>query len=756
VNDELEKLDNEVVETSAPKQEANVVKLYLNLIQRKIILIIALAIFGFIPAWFLSKKDPIVYVGRFEILLEPFTTEEKLTDASILTRTTGLVDESVLTLDYPTILRILKSNAILSKIAVKIKERFPQISEEFILQNLQKNLTVQRASIGKSRFDVTKIIEVSYQNNNPDLVEIVLKSAAKEFIQYSLEEREQSLSYGVKFINEQIPKLQAKINNIQDQKKKIQTKYQLVNPEDKGDSLFLRKVENEQDLVSTQRQLKEAKVLANKLREDLGLSAEESLIASTLSQNPERQLLITEIQKIEAEIAAKSATFTDNNPLIQNLQEQKDNLSKLLNNKNREIISEQNLENLNPNILVYQDSNRLTLIKNLIESQNQIDILSARYQSLLDLQAEINQELAIIPDIIKEYNELERELILNTNILNQLSTQKETLSVEIAQKKSPWQLISEPAIPRDKNGVPIGYPPDSKKKLIAGLGGGLMIGLLMAILIEKKQNIYHEESDVENSFSAPILGKINITDKINPRNNSRNEESKQLKAENLLGEMDVHFFSGFDNSDEPSEKMKIMTIENQNQKSFQELSTNLHFQFSKNSKNSILICSLSPEDEQAFIAVNLAKNIAVAGQKVLLIDLNFQQPEIHLFFQQDNQQGLKQLLYNTSKNQGLTKPIKVQENLAIIPTGQSQGELPSDLASQENLSTIFSFFNDYDFILYNSSFFIDNYQLCLLAEKTQGILMVVRLKSTPQSLLKQAMERVNNYQLNILGFVVIA
>jgi uncharacterized protein involved in exopolysaccharide biosynthesis/Mrp family chromosome partitioning ATPase len=756
MNDEFEKLEDDVVEASTPKLESNLVKQYLNLVKRRFIVIILFGLCGFIPVWYLIKKSPVVYVGRFEVLLEPFTSEEKLTDASILTRTTGLVNQGASTLDYPTILRILKSNTILSKIAAKTNERFPDISQEFILEDLQKNLAVERVITGQSRFDITKIIEVSYQNNNPDLVEAVLESAAAEFIQYSLEEREQSLSHGVKFINEQIPKLQTKINSIQDQKKKIQTKYQLVNPQDKGDALFASKVQNEQDLVSTERELKEAKILADKLREDLGLSAEESLIASTLSQNPERQILIAELQKIEAEIANKSAIFTENNPLIQNLQEQKNNLSQLLNEKNKEIISEQNLDSLNPKILVYQDSNRLTLVQNLIESQNQIDILSARYQSLLDLQAKINRELAIIPDLINEYNELERELVLNTNMLNQLSTQRETLSVEIAQKKTPWQLISNPTIPRDQNGVVINYPPHFKKKLVTSLGGGLVLGFLIAILWEKKRDIYYEKGDIENSFSSPILGEIKISAYIT--NKLFGTHRQKLKQENSLTEVNSIFTHFTSNSKSPA--INLIAVEKENQKNFQELATNLYFNFPKknqnSNQNSILVCSLSPEDQQALITVNIAKNLANIGQKVLVIDVNFREPEIHKFFQIDNQEGLSDLLKDTTQKQPKNNLIiNIQDNLGIIPTGEKTKELPNNLASEQTLSLISSISQDDNFVIYNSSFFLEDYELCLLAEKTQGILMVVKLKSTSQSLLQKAIKRIQDYQLNLIGFVVL-
>ena len=63
--------------------------------------------------------------------------------------------------------------------------------------------------------------------------------------------------------------------------------------------------------------------------------------------------------------------------------------------------------------------------------------------------------------------------------------------------------------------------------------------------------------------------------------------------------------------------------------------------------------------------------------------------------------------------------------------------------------------NGADLILYNTSFFLESHELCLLAKKAAGIVMVVKIEQTPQSSLTEAIERIKNYNLNFLGFVVV-
>jgi Mrp family chromosome partitioning ATPase len=421
----------------------------------------------------------------------------------------------------------------------------------------------------------------------------------------------------------------------------------------------------------------------------------------------------------------------------------------LLNQKNREIIEQKNINinDLNPNVLIYQDRNRLNLIETLIETQNQIDILSTRYKSLINLEKEINQKLAIIPDVIKQYNELDRQLILNNNILNTLSTQKETLRVEAAQKENPWQLISELKLPRDQDNHIIGYPPDPKKKLVAGLGAGFLLGFLVAVLWEKKADIFYEESDLEYCFGQPILGKIKLNNLFNSHQNKLSSETINddiIHGENgsfISNIIENSHNNGYEKSNNiATNKLKIRDLE---EKSFKELSVNLHFKLSKITPNSILISSLSPEDNQDFVTANLAKRISQIDKKVLLIDLNSKNSQINSFFELDNEENLVSLEEEDTIQ--IIQRIDNYDNLVILNTKES--DLKKNIYSTLN--------KNFDLIIYNSSFFLDNYELSLLAEKTEGILMVVKIKSTSFSSLQKAIKRINDYNLNLLGFIVV-
>ena len=741
--------DIDDINSSSPDQQKNnrsPIKYYLNIFKRRWLIILGFFMAGFIPAFVLSKFDPDFYLANFDMLLEPVTSEEQLTDPSVIARS-GSNTKDIFSIDYPTILQILKGRSMLEKVANIVSQKYPQYPQGYIFQTFKENLVIERTKSGESRFDTSKIIFVGYTSSDPKLTITVLNTLIDEYLKYSKEEREKNLQAGVSFITEQIPVIELKINQLQDQQKAIQRKYEFIQPVVTGESLSNINITNKQELQRLDAQIEELTTLVNKLQKDLGLTPKEALAAMNLSQDPERVNLLTQLQQIESQIALDSAALTSTHPNLLNLKEQKSNLDRLLVEVNRTILRENNInQNVNPRVFAHQDANRLTLIQQLVETQNQLESLSSRYQSLKQNQIQTTKELTVLPDVIKEYENLQRQIELNTNILNQLSSQKEALTVDLIQKQTPWEILSQPQLPLDEYGNAIGSPPNSKKKLFAGSFAGLMLGLLGAIVIEKKRDVVYETSDLQHIFDLPILGVLPLYEK---------KDTKETKQT-------LSMSSFFDNS-------VIQSIESLNRFKPTELSTskaclseiyaNLHFSLANSgdyNHDEVIISSLNPIDGQGYFCASLAKIAADFDRKVLLIDANNIEDEISYYLDHSIYSDVKELSEDQAMIDSETNQTNLREsNISLVTAGRENADFPLSLGSEQTQAGIKSIGQNYDMVLYNTSFFLEMYDVSLLAEHTQGIVMVVRLKHTPFSLLKEAVNKMNNYDLKFLGFVVI-
>ncbi|ELR97487.1 polysaccharide biosynthesis tyrosine autokinase [Gloeocapsa sp. PCC 73106] len=724
--------DGEVKKSISRKTQVdNSVKQVFNVFKRNWPIVLLFTGLGAATAWFL-RTDPF-YVGKFEILVEPATADQILTDASVL-----LGGNNSGGLDYPTQLEILRSPVMLGSIAERITAEFPGSTPESIVSNLKRNLSIERVQAGVSRFDQTKIISVRYAGRARRETIKVLEVTAEKFLEYSLAERQNNIQAGVSFIDNQLPEIQGKISEIQANQQNIQRNNQLISPEQKGQELFLQNNQVKAQIRETESSIAELKKVLSNLSSEVGLSLEEVLLLAQLrtdnqfqSDTQNLQDLQSQLKEIDNTITVQSARFSEDSPMLNTLQERRSYLVDLIEEKKQNILSTYNLGIAsNSNIFALRDETNNELMRQMVNTQNQIDVLESRLQSYQNTQGQIERELLAITEVIKQYSELQRQLLLTTNTLNQLTLEREKLSVAAAQQDRPWELISSPEIiSHNIDGSPL-ESGLSEKKLAAGLLGGILLGMLLAYLLESLKNTYHKDADLLINFNYPILGRIPLPN-LNLQEATNNNELSNGET------------SYYDLLNQP-QALQASTA----------LYTELYFKWKNESIKSLIICGVEPGDGQAFVAANLARVVADSGQKVLIVDANLNDPAIHKYFSLSNEKGLKDLLTYSLNEETIIQKTELNPNLSVLPGGNTSELNQINLSSNQIKYLMDSLAKKYDLVIYNSPLFLESPDVSFLANNTDGILMVVRLKSTSHSLVKQAFERINSFELPILGFVV--
>ena len=143
----------------------------------------------------------------------------------------------------------------------------------------------------------------------------------------------------------------------------------------------------------------------------------------------------------------------------------------------------------------------------------------------------------------------------------------------------------------------------------------------------------------------------------------------------------------------------------------------------------------------------------------MLVDGNIFEEEISPYFEDNVRRGLRELLQDVEsrviKRDSNTGGLFYNENISILTAGRENSDLPLNIGSQETQSIIQSLAGTYSLVLYNTSFFLEIHDLSLLAEKTKGMIMVVKASQTSYKSITRAIARVKNFNLNFLGFVVV-
>lgn len=680
----------------------------------------------------LSLRDPNTYVGSFRVLLEPMSSAGKLSQASNLTRPKGVPYQELLTLDYPTQLEILKSPVMLDNIANRVKAKHPHINIATITQDLRNNLIVERIKIGPSRYDSTKIFEVVYKGINPDIVQMVVEATSEQYLEYSLEERKNSITAGVKFIDQQLPKLKTRVATIQSEQQKFQQQYNLIDPNARGQELFDQVHHLTEQKLANQSQLEELKTLSLTLQKQLKLTPRQAVVTLVINQDTSYRELLVELQKIESRITTKSAYFTANSPSFRALQEERQNFLTLLGQKTQPILAKHSLSIAdNSPVLNFHEESRLKLIQQFVDTNNQIQILEVRHQSLTDSKNTIAKPAKYFPEILRQYKELERQLILTTRILDQLLTQRETLRVEAAQKEAPWKLLSKPQIPLGTDGEPVSFPPNRLRKLLTGAMGGMLLGMILALMIEKRRDIFYTAQDVEDLLLMPLLGDIPVDDRFQALPNVNSNSSALTLVETQSRDTrDSAFLNTFDS-----------------------LYAELTFLYAEDPVQSLIVCSTEPKDGQSKVALQLAKTAANKEKQVLLVDANLNQPQLHRELNLPDSEGLDNLLAQKLTPDDFIKPVPDVENLFILTAGNFSSDCPKQLWSNQMKHLMEDLSLRYDLVIYDTPHFLDSPDVSFLAANTDGIIMVVGINKTHQSLVKQAVKQINTFRLPTLGVV---
>jgi uncharacterized protein involved in exopolysaccharide biosynthesis len=353
------------------------------------------------------------YEGKFQLLVGSLSGEDDKFKKLSQSLDQSFSDK-VKDIDYETQIQVLWSPQVMSPILDKIKARYPDITYDA----LRSKLTI-------SRFAETKILEVRYQDSDPDKIQFILEQIANGYVKYSQEEQQDTVQQGLKFVNEQTGILQERVSTLQQKLQNFRQDYNIIDPQTQGQLLTTRIGEIVKQRQETQSQLGEAEKLYTELKTQLGqlgVSPEQAIAASALSEAPRYQQVLNKLAEVENKIAIESARFTEESPSIQALRQQQQNLMPLLTQEAATAVG--NIASgvpSKPESLASPSSVRLDLTQKLVDASNQKQVLQVRRDAIAKAETALGQQLRDLASIARQYTDLQRDLTVATESLKPLS-----------------------------------------------------------------------------------------------------------------------------------------------------------------------------------------------------------------------------------------------------------------------------------------------------------------------------------------------
>ncbi len=183
---------------------------------------------------------------------------------------------------------------------------------------------------------------------------------------------------------------------------------------------------------------------------------------------------------------------------------------------------------------------------------------------------------------------------------------------------------------------------------------------------------------------------------------------------------------------------------------------------SSNHNRSLLISSPEDGDGKTLIASQLALGLARVGVEVVLVDANLNKPEIHSIFGLPNSTGLSSILSSSQNGDSSSYLVDrtfaaLQEThepkLSILTSGPAVDSSP-EILSSTRMKAIINLLSEKAFVIIDGPAVLTSSESVILANKSDGIIIVVDARHTTASKLNLSLEMLTWVNTNILGVVL--
>lgn len=673
----------------------------------------------------LTRDD--TYRSSMQMIIEP-NFREDIDPAEL----TDKPSERQREIDYATQLNLMRSHELLTRAVESLTSDYPNLTAA----DIRRNLTISRVQEGNVD---TRIVSVNYTDSNPLKTERVLEALQTVYQSYALERQEQRLNRGLSAINSQFEEARRSLNSSQADLKAFRQNRNVINPQQQAIALeeSLNQVLSEQQVLAAQ--FNEASARYETLREQVSLSPSSAFAASRLSQSPRFQELLDALQQVELELAERRVVYADADPGVKNLLSQRENQQVLIEKEAGRIIG-QSLDNYDLRRSV-RDFGQLSeldinLVQEMAEAEGSLRGLFARQQSLVASEEVLRVELSQFPELIDSYNRLQPEVETQRTVLQQLLTQRELLSAQLARGGFSWQVVAMPQL-----GLKIG--PNHLKNLMLGAAAGLILGGAATFLREALDSKVHTPEDLERQIQYPLLGTLPVIDSLpnlvmnvgggngaSPVTNGLGSGSQVVTAEREQ----VTEFAGYWLALRDSLDLVYRNIQ-------------LH---QSASTQTIAVCALFPPEGASALSLGLASSAARLGKRAVVVDANLRNSSLQRWLELSDNVGISSL----RNGKGLPEPIPIRlldTQVDVIPSGLASSDPLKVLTSQDFKDLVHQLESEYDWVIIDSPPAMGTADILEIANCCPQLVVTADLNRLTREDLRLALATLD--RINVMGVV---
>ncbi|MDH5231358.1 MAG: polysaccharide biosynthesis tyrosine autokinase [Gammaproteobacteria bacterium] len=560
----------------------------------------------------------------------------------------------------------------------------PEASAKSEYQQQQELLEQFMARLSISPVRKTQLVNISFESHDAELSATIANTLATVYIESHLEARLDMTRTAATWLTDRMSGLKIKLNEAEQRLQSYRDAENLVDV--KGVRTLIAKELDEitSNLVEARKKKDEAENLYNQVR----LAENPQAVPVVLDHRSIQTLKVTET-RAEQKIAELAKRYGPEHPKMISAQSELRSIQDKLTGQVQTVI-----ESIKKNYEVHK--------------RNESDLNVSMEESLAKVQA-INR---------KEYRlrELERDVEANRKLYDTFFTRfQETDATQDFQAVN--ARIADPAVAPLK-----AAKPRKGLSVIIAFIVTLMIGVLLAFLLEHLDNTFTNSADVEDKLNTPLLG---LGPKVKLKSNVDLDPVAVFNSEEHMGFAE-----------------SIRTIR-----------TGLILSGLDNPHQVTVVTSSVPGEGKTTIASCLA--IAMGQlENVLLIDADMRRPSIGETFKLPPRlPGLSNLVAQTESLEQCIHS-NISANIDILPSGIIPPN-PLELLSSSNFNQLLHTLKQkYDRIIIDTAPTQAVSDALILATKADAVIYVVKADETPHHLARNGIGRLKATNAKIAGAIL--
>lgn len=566
----------------------------------------------------------------------------------------------------------------------------------------------------------TDVLQISYKDTDPQKAAAVVNTLMAVYLENNLLENRVETGTARQFIESQLPKAEATVRQVELALRSFKEENKVVALEEEAKSAVAIIGDLQRQFTSAQTGLADALAQSAVLKKQLGRDLQSAGSVTAISQSPEVQELLKQIQQVESQLAVDQSRFREDHPTLASLKSKKADLQRLLKERVERVFGAK-IQKSDGNLQSSQFEQNLT--EELVKSEARRLGLTSQVAALSNLQDNYRQRLNVLPKLEQKQRELERKLQTSQSTYSLLLQKLQETRISENQKVSNVRVISTALVP-DK--------PIAPRKVLYLVTGALLSSLLAlatAVVIEARDKSIRTVDEAKKLFGFTTLGVIPAfkkAEKISIGDGDLERSTPEIVVRN-------------------SPRSPVSAA-------YRMLQANLKFLSSDQQLKVVVVTSSVPKEGKSTVSANLAATMAQQGRKVLLVDADMHRPLQHQIWALPNQVGLSNLIVGQAEAEQVIKEVMV--NLDVLTSGVIPPNPITLLDSQRMASLIEMFSANYDFTLIDTPSLRAEADAPILGKMVDGVLLVVRpgvVDADSGAFSKEFLERSGQ---NVLGQVL--